>query len=403
MKSPLGTLLNRAPVSYTSKASRFALPFMSRNDAEAQMRAFGSVGTLFAIVDRLASSVSQVRWGLYRTHDGRGRIAGDQDRREVTSHLALDVMRNPNPFQTWPEFIEAGQQYYELTGEEYWLIGSMKRMGKVPTELWTVRPDKILPVPDPDDFLSGYVYQGPDGERVPLELDQVISIRRPNPLDSYRGIGPVQSLLADLDSARYSAEWNRNFFRNNASPGGIIEVPDRLEDDEFRELVTRWNEQHRGVQNAHRVAILEHGKWVDRAYSQRDMQFAELRQVSRDVIMEAFGFPRPLLGVTDDVNRANAEAGEYVFARWLLVERLERIKHALNHRFLPMFGETATGVEFDYCDPVNENGEAANAERDSKVQAAVALISAGADPKETLAAFGLPDIPFKEKTEEVSA
>ncbi|NIS37117.1 MAG: phage portal protein, partial [Actinobacteria bacterium] len=73
-------------------------------------------------------------------------------------------------------------------------------------------------------FLAGFLYHGPNGEQVPLSLDEVIHIRYPNPLDPYRGLGPVQSAMIDLDSARYSAEWNRNFFVNSAEPGGHLET-----------------------------------------------------------------------------------------------------------------------------------------------------------------------------------
>jgi phage portal protein BeeE len=198
-----------------------------------------------------------------------------------------------------------------------------------------------------------------------------------------------------LDATRYSAEWNRNFFLNSAEPGGIIEVPHTLSDTEFSEMTARWSEQHQGVAQAHRVAILEQGKWVDRKYSMRDMQFTELRDVSREVIREAFGFPKPMLGTVEDVNRANAEAAEVVFARWLVVPRLERIKQALNNDFLPMFGTTGQGVEFDYCSPVPEDREADAADLTAKANAASQLVAAGYDPRDVLAVVGLADMAFR--------
>lgn len=398
MKSLLGSFLNRAPVDYVG-SKRFSLPWSDKTKpAEAQMKAMSSVGTLFSIVNKTSNAVSQVEWGLYRTHDGRGRIAGEQDRREVTSHLALDVWNKPNPFYTRQEFVESFQQHVDLTGEGWWVVGTLNGLGNVPVELWPVRPDRMEPVPHPTDFLSGYVYTSPDGQKVPLDINEVIQIRMPNPLDPYRGLGPVQTLMVDLDSERYSAEWNRNFFLNSAEPGGIIEVDTRLSDPEFDEMRERWNEQHRGVSKAHRVAILEHGKWVNRQFSMRDMQFTELRTISRDKILEAFGMPRNMLGITEDVNRANAEAGAFVFSKWLVVPRLERIKQALNNDFLPMFGETGKGVMFDYCSPVDEDQTAQNAERDSKAAAAERLINTGFDPVDVLEVLGLPPMRFKEKT-----
>ncbi|GAA2209329.1 hypothetical protein GCM10009850_047870 [Nonomuraea monospora] len=386
--SGVASLINRAPIPYTGR-SRTPMPFMQSNSTEAQLEAMGAVGTLFAIVHRTSNATSQVNWRLWR----KAASGKPEDRVEVTRHLALDVLNRPNPFMTRQEFIETFQQHLDLTGEGWWVIGRDPR-ATFPMELWPLRPDRMEPVPDPTKFLAGYVYFGPDGEKVPLDLNQVIQLRMPNPLDPYRGMGPVQSILTDLDSTRYSAEWNRNFFANSAEPGGIIEVDRRLGDDEFDELRERWNEQHRGIANAHRVAILEQGKWVDRKFTQRDMQFTELRNVSREIIREAFGFPKSMLGTVDDVNRANAEAGEVMFARWLVVPRLERIKAALNAEFLPLFGSTSQGVEFDFDDPIPMDREMVNAERDSRAGAAKLLVEAGFEPKGVLAAVGLPDIPY---------
>jgi phage portal protein BeeE len=222
---------------------------------------------------------------------------------------------------TGPAFRETAQQHEELVGEQYWVAAKHERFD-IPLELWPVRPDRMNPVPDPETFLSGYQYSGPAADR-PARLDEVFFLRRPNPLDPYRGWGAVQTILTDLDASRYSREWNRNFFLNGAEPGGILEVDKRLDDDEFDEHRERWAEQHRGVSNAHRVALLENGiKWVDRKYTARDMQFAELATVSDEKVRAAFGFPKPMTGAVDDINRANADAGEVVFARWLIVVRL---------------------------------------------------------------------------------
>lgn len=348
----------------------------------------GGVGTLFAIVHKTSNATSLIDWKLWRkAPSGRA-----EDRTEVTQHQALRVWQKPNDFFTQQLFTETFQQHLDLTGEAWWVIERDPR-APVPLGIWPVRPDRMVPVPDPQEYLSGYVYKSPDGEKVPLGVDEVIQLRMPNPIDPYRGMGPVQSILSDLDSTRFGAEWNANFFRNSAEPGGVIEVDEELDDDEFRRLSMRWNEQHRGVNAAHRVAILEGGmKWVDRKFTMRDMQFVELRDVSREVIREAFGFPKPMLGTVEDVNRANAEAGELVFARWLLLPRLERIKQALNSMFLPMFGSTGMGVEFDYQaeNAMPEDREADDRERESKANAYKTLVDAGVDPADAASVVGLP-------------
>lgn len=396
MTSTFGLIRNKAPIPYVATRNNLMSLFRS-DDKIDQMRAMGSVGTLFAIVNMTSEAVSQVEWKLYRkSSDGRRKYAyeGMDSRVEVTDHMALRVWNKPNPFMTQQEFIESYEQHRLLTGEAWWLPGRMTGVS-FPTELWLARPDRMDVVPHPEKFLSGYTYRSPDGTLMPLEINEVIQLRTPNPIDPYRGWGPVQAVLADLDSTRLSAEWNRQFFLNDARPGGIIELPDQIDDPEFQRLKTRWAEQHRGVANAGRVAILTNGmKWIDAKLSQKDMQFVELQAATRENIREAFHFPKPMLGGVDDINRANAEAGEYVFTRWLVKNACERTKQALNADFLPMFGTAGEGVEFDYCSPVPDDKAASNAEIAAKSAAYVALVNAGADPELTSEYLGLPDLGY---------
>lgn len=393
MKTLFGSLLeiaNRAPVPYVSdRLATFSLPVFGKQGPGRFIGMMSANPTLFAIVDKCASGAAAVDWHLYRKRPpGAG---PDAEREEVTVHAALDLWSRPNGFYTQSEFIESVQQHHELTGEMWWVIARDPR-STIPLELWPVRPDRMEPVADARRYLVGYVYHGPDGEDVPLELDEVIFVRRPNPDDPYRGISAVAAALVHIEGASFAAQWNRNFFKNSAEPGGIVKVERKLSQPEFRMLRQRWGEQHQGVAAAHHVAILEGGmEWVERKYTQRDMEFVKLREATREDIREAFGFPKPLLGAVDDVNRANADAAEYVFSKWVLVPRLDRIKQALNADLLPLFGPAGAELEFDYDSPVTEDAEAENAERDSKVAAFVALVGMGVDAAEAAEWLGLPE------------
>src|SRR3546814_2109549 len=66
-------------------------------------------------------------------------------------------------------------------------------------------------------------------------------------------------LLSILVGQRAALDYNRNFFINGAGPGGIIEFPEELDDDEWRRFKRRWDSSHQGVANAHKVATLEGG------------------------------------------------------------------------------------------------------------------------------------------------
>lgn len=389
MRSPLRTLLSKTPVPYTGRFN-VALPSSSGRSMEAQLRAMGAVGTLFAIVSRTSNAVSQVNWRLYR----KSRTNNPDDRVEVTRHPALDLWTMPNPFMPRQEFVETFQQHLELAGEGWWLTARAAG-SQLPLELWPVRPDRMEPVPHPTDFLSGYMYRSPGGEQISLARKEAIFLRTPDPMDIYRGLSPVRAIMNDLEGEQAAAEWNRNFFLNSAVPGGVLQTEKRLSDDAFNELRDRWAEQHKGVGNAHRVAILEQGlTWSERGFNQRDMEFTSLRTVASEKIREAYGFPLPLLGTATGSNRAIAEAANYVFAQWLVVPRLERIKAALNTELLPMYGPGSEQLEFDYDNPVPEDRSVDADVLSKQVSAAVALVGAGWNPDESLKAVGLPEIEY---------
>lgn len=394
-----GTFLNRSPVPQAPANNSEVFNVITGRGSQTEskmkrgMEQYGEVGTLFGIVSRISETAGEVCWHLYKKNaDGRRVYREVETRQEIVKHAALTLWRQPNPLMDTMEFVETSMQHYDTTGEFWWVayFGAIKAAG--PLELWPMRPDRVRIVTDRDDVLVGYIYVSPDGERVPLTTDMVIQGRRPNPLDIYRGLGPVQALGVKLDSNRLASEYNRNFFLNSAEPGGIIEIEDRLDDDEFRELVHRWREQHQGVANAHRVAILEQGKWVDRKYSMRDMMFPELADLSREEIREAFGYPKGMTGATEDVNKAVADANERMFGRYILRPRLDKLKSALNSGLLPMFGQTAKNLEFDFEDPVPEDREADSKDRITKAQALKLIIEAGADWQDALEVVGLPEM-----------
>jgi HK97 family phage portal protein len=348
------------------------------------------------VVHELSTTVAATGWHLYRSPNTRRNST--TDRVEVFDHPALNVWQTPNPFYSRQEFVESAAQHLDLTGETTWVVGTNDGLGGIPTELWIIRPDRLSPVPSPTDYLTGWVHTAPDGERTPLDRGQVLQLKYPNPSDPYRGLGPVQSLMVDLDAARHSAEWNLRFFLNSAQPGGIIETPDRLSDPEFHAFRARWAEQHQGTDNAHRVALLENAKWVSAGLSQKEMQFIELRNISREIIREAFGMSKTMLGLSEDVNRATAEAAEYVFAKYRVATRLDRFKLILNTELLPMFGTLGQGYEFDFDSPVDGDADREIADRDSRVAAVVALIGAGADPAVAAKVFDVDPVMFSTGT-----
>lgn len=410
MKSGLRRIRNAAkggpPVPMSSYGYRRGNMFdlgTGRASRETMLRAYGRSGTVFSIVSLLQQAAASPVWHLYKKQpqDGRRRYTtgdrGSDQRTEVIQHAALSLWNKPNDFHTGFEFREGSNQHEELTGETFWVLD--REVTTFPTSMWYVRPDRMEPIPSVDDYLLGWMYTGPNGEQVPLSLDEVIFERLPDPLDQFRGAGPVSSILPNIDQQRYATEYQRNLFLNGADPGGIIQVDKRLSDAEWDEITGRWREAHQGVARAGRIGVLEAAAtWIPgNGQNNKDLEYGNLRLANRDELREAWRMHKAMLGTVEDVNRANAQTAEEVFTGWLAVPRLERRKDTLNYKLLPTFGASGQGVEFDYEDPSPDNREVDNAELTAKATAAQTLVNAGYDPADVLEVVGLPDMDVVEK------
>lgn len=401
MRSLFGTIgaafTNRTPIPYVGRGMQGRWgDRVNRASKVAELDAMGGSAALFAIVNRTSTAVAKETWHLHRRRPGAtceyeqdGEKCGATGVVMVEKHPALSVLARPSEFYTTQEFFESEQQHVDLTGEG-WTVTS--RLGSMPYELWVARPDRMIVVTDQRDFLTGYIYVDPDGREMPIRKEDVGQIRMPNPKDPYRGMGAVQTVLSNIDSGGYSAEWNANFFRNGARPGGIVKLSRKMSDPDFNQLVERFNANHRGITNANRTAFLEDGDWVDvKPMSIADMQFVETSNLNRDTVLLAFGMSKFSVGVVDDINRATANASKAWFGEAQTVPRLDRWKGMLNADFLPQFpGYVPGDVSFCYSNPVPADREATRDDLDAAVKRYDILIRVGMDPEQAAEVAGLP-------------
>jgi len=317
------------------------------------LRAYGEIGWLYGCVNVIAQAVADVPWHLYQKKAG--------ELTEIEQHDFLDLWTHVNPFQTLYQFLYLSEMYKSLVGESFWVLN---RNGKgKPGEMWLAPPAYMNVVPSETEYISHYEYKrGSVTKR--FEREEVLHVMTPNPFNPYRGLSPAQALTVDLDSERYAARYQQKLFFNDATPGFMIEYPaDNLPSaDARKELVMEWDERHKGYRNRGKTGFLWGGKANVLTMTNRDMDFEALRKFNRDAILGAYHVPRSILGITEDVNRANADAAQYVFAKWVVLPELTAIREAVNEQLLPMYGRD---LHLDFDNPVPEDMAAntANAER----------------------------------------
>lgn len=303
---------------------------------EGFLQAYGEIGWLFAVCSKIAIGISEVEWHTYK--ETASTTDPSSEREEIYNHVLLDLLNKPNPFQSGVEFMELSALYMELTGESFWYKVN-NNLG-VPAELWLLPPHRIEVVPDQYKYIKGYVYTI-GLEKIPLEYNQIIHFKTPNPYNPYRGLGAAQAASIELDTEQNSAKWNNTFYYNDARPDGILRISSMVSDDDYKRLKEDWLRKFKGVANAHKTAIIR-GEAMDYArisLSQTDMDFFNSRHLTRDNILGIWGIPASMMGVQDVGSYAKAKVDEYVFGRWIIKPRLNRYVSKLNAELCPDYDE----------------------------------------------------------------
>jgi phage portal protein BeeE len=383
---------SRPPIPYTYEAEKYSVGnrLFGASGKESQLKLTTGESTLFSVLQLISGDTAAVKWYGEREQTTPN---PDQEPPRVTEKdsLAVKLWQKPNKFMTGKFVRTMMTWHYRAVGEAWAVMDFLGKPGiGTPRAWWPVRPDRMWPVPDPDDFLIGYIYVAPDGTKIPLELAEVMRMTFPHPMDPHRGLGVVQTLGTTLGVSLTSEQWIAKFFDNDASPGGIIEIEQGLPDMEYNRLRQRWNEQHRGVNKAHRIAILEYGTFKQRQFNMKDMQFAEIRNLTRDSVLEGFRIHKHKMGISENVNLANAFAADTTFAKDEKVTNLEEWSELANGQYRELFGPPGASVRLCYENPVPSDKADDRAEREAKIRDAIALAEAGVDWDEACDFVGLP-------------
>lgn len=315
-----------------------------------QAQLMANVGWVYAANQVIADDCASVRLKLmHKMKDG--------DEEEVFSHEILDLIDDPNNVITAKQLWNLYYSYLNLTGEAY--ILKLDKNGNA-LEDKTKLPSALFPLPShlcefhvgEKSWDQSYVMF--NGDQYPINA--ILRDINPDPENIYNGMSIVRKASLTVDTDIQMKRWNNKLFKNGARPGVVVEVPDQLKDDAFKRLKQQFDEQYRGVGNAFNRVILEGGaKMSPFMMTTQDLDFLESKRFTRDEILAMFKVSGSNLGITEDVNRANAEAQEYSYAKRCIKPRLEQFVDFMNKRLLrPIYGGE---FKLDFEDPIPENTE----------------------------------------------
>ncbi len=307
-------------------------------------------GWQFKAAKLLGETVGNATFRLYR-------IKADGSWSELDSHPVLDLLHKPNPISTHSELLEMVSMSLDFYGNAYVYMDGADSPTSKPKALYFLKAQNVTIVRT-DSFpesIIAYKYRHKSREYI-FQPHQILHIRESNPDDPLIGFGAVQAMSDSVDLDQSARQWNRAFFRNSARPDLILKSKFKTR-EQMDPIRMQFEDRYRGTENAHKVAILPDGVEPDKmGWSQKEMDFVEQLKWSRDDILSGLRTPHVVLGLGagENLNRATAEATNYIYALRTVMPRLRRIATFLNTLLIPRFGKDLT-VEFDNVVPEDED------------------------------------------------
>lgn len=202
-----------------------------------------------------------------------------------------------------------------------------------PVALWLLSPDRVEPYREMDGNVYYKVTQ-PKGGHVTLAGANVIHLRGLGG-DGLVGYSVIRTARESLGLTIAAQQFGAKLFGTGARPSGVLEHPGRLSDDARQRLRADYERLHSGLDNAHRIAILEEGmKWQALGVPPDDAQFLQTRQFQVAEVARWFNVPSSKLRDNTGQTYSSIEAENQAFYTETLRPWLIRFEQELQIKLL---------------------------------------------------------------------
>lgn len=288
----------------------------------------------YACVAKAAHALSSMEW--------QAKFRGSH---EPDSPLQYLIDR-PNPYWSRQDLIYRLVTELLVTGNS--VIAKVRGTPDgLPLNLFTLRPQRIAPVPSGDIHVAGFTVAGADGRRSFIGAHDAIHVQLPDPETPYWGMSPAEAAARSLDTDRKAADWRRNALDNLLLPPGFFRVRapsggggGHMTAEKFKEQQSLLAEKYASALNARRPMLLGGDiEWQQLSMSPADMDFLDGSRLTREEICAVYHTPPPIVGILDRATYSNIETAREIWWDDWLEPLSSLIQGALNAQLAREFGD----------------------------------------------------------------
>lgn len=265
--------------------------------------------------------------------------------KELDNHPFLDMMNSFNLYgQTFEDIIYSISMNLDVYGNAF--VHILKDKANRPAQFILLPTSKITQVFS-ENAVSGYEYRTTT-KVLKYNVDEIIHFKLPSLDNQFYGTPTIQSCKFAIDIDCFQQTYQKAFYENNGAVGLALQTDHELSDEAFQRTLSMWNDKYSGASNANRVALLDNGLKIETFNNNpKEVDFKESRIELRDEILGKLRVPKNILGITQDVNRANADASIYTFTKFTIEPLSRFIVNGFN-RFLKTQFDPSLYIKFEY-------------------------------------------------------
>lgn len=283
---------------------------------------------LRTVVDFIAQQVASLGVHVYER-------VSDNDRQRVHDGPLVELLEDPNPVQTGPEFLYSLVHEIALYDDAYVLLAP-DRAGRIQA--------KVIPTPwitvetGPMQNITGYIVNG-------VRLDVATVVRFPGwtPGDPAASTSPVETLRTILDSEQAMHARRRDLLTKGPRVGGVIERPKDAPmwtDAGRRTFDETWAAFQPGGERAGDAVILEDGmRYVPPGFNADESAYKDGSVLSLSTVAQVYHIHPSIFGVPGAVGYAGVREVRRALIGDSLAWQIKRIESRLTKVLGARLGE----------------------------------------------------------------
>lgn len=285
------------------------------------------VPAVYSCVMAISRAVSQCYPKHVRQTDGAFK--------EITNSAAYRVLRNPNTYQTSPDFLLNLMATTLYDGEAF-VLATRNDRNEI-SSLHLLPRGSCSPMIDDQSrevfYAVGSSPLAPGGTDYVAPARNVMHLRFHTPRHPLIGESPITAAALAIGINVALSRTQAAFFNNMNRPSGIISTDLPLNKEQITSLRAAFEDQAAGMA-AGRIPVLGGGlKFQPMSINSQDAQLVEAQRMSLEDICRVFGVPPPLVGDLSHSTLNNAETLIQNFLSMSLGAYLESVERSFDRLF----------------------------------------------------------------------